>query len=281
MASGFASCGVGRSTIACMDRVRSGDAEIVYEVLGDGPPLVLLHPFPAHHGFWLPAVQALLPRYRVILPDLRAHGDSEAGEGPATMEKHAKDLARVCDDAGVGRAVFAGVSIGGYILFEVLRCYPERIAGLILSGTRPQADTPEGHNARLKAAEDVIERGTEWFVDHMIPKLLGQTVRGSRPDRVREIRDMMLKMSPQDIAQVQRGMAERPDSISTLKTINVPTLLLMGEEDQLAPPSDGELMRQHIRGSRVMVIPKAGHYACWEESAQAGRLLRQFADSVH
>ncbi|HMK29350.1 MAG TPA: alpha/beta hydrolase, partial [Terriglobales bacterium] len=225
-----------------MNRIRSGDAEIVYEVLGDGPPLVLLHPFPAHHGFWLPAAQALLPRYRVILPDLRGHGESEAGAGPATMEKHAADLARVCDDAGVGRAVFAGVSIGGYVLFEFVRRYPERIAGLILSCTRPQADTGDGRAGRLKSAEDVLEHGAEWFVDLMIPKLLGQTLRETRPDRVREIREMMLKMSPQDIAQVQRGMAERPDSMATLKAIDVPTLLLMGEEDGLAPRSDGELM---------------------------------------
>ena len=93
-----------------MNRVRSSDAEIAYEVLGDGPPVVLLHPFPAHHGFWLPAAQALLPRYRLILPDLRAHGESEAGEGPTTMEKHAADLISVCDDAGIERAIFAGVS---------------------------------------------------------------------------------------------------------------------------------------------------------------------------
>lgn len=87
-----------------MNRVRSGDAEIAYEVLGDGSPLVLLHPFPANHELWLPAAQALTSRYRVILPDLRAHGESEAGEGPVTMEKHASDIARVLDDAGVGRS---------------------------------------------------------------------------------------------------------------------------------------------------------------------------------
>ena len=101
-----------------MNRIRSGDAEIAYSVLGDGPPVVLLHPFPVNHEFWIPAAQALTSRYRVILPDLRAHGESQAGEGSATMEKHASDIARVLDHAEVGRAVFAGVSIGGYILFE-------------------------------------------------------------------------------------------------------------------------------------------------------------------
>jgi pimeloyl-ACP methyl ester carboxylesterase len=261
-----------------MNRVRSGDAEIVYEVLGDGPPLILLHPFPAHHGFWLPAAQSLVSRYRVILPDLRGHGDSEAGEGPATMGKHASDLAQVCDDAGVGRAVFAGVSIGGYILFEFVRRYPERISGLVLSCTRPQADTPESRAGRLKSAEDVLERGTEWFADLMIPKLLGQTLRESRPDRVREVRDMIRKMSPRDIAQVQQGMAERPDSIPTLKAIQVPTLLLMGAEDTLISPDEGELMRQFISGSQLMVMPNAGHYACWERPDEAGKLLRQFMD---
>ena len=100
-----------------MNRIRSGDAEIAYAVLGNGPPVVLLHPFPANHELWVPAAQALTSRYRFILPDLRGHGDSDIGEGPATMEKHAADLGRVLDEADVGRAVFCGVSIGGYILF--------------------------------------------------------------------------------------------------------------------------------------------------------------------
>lgn len=262
-----------------MNRVRSGDAEIAYEVLGDGSPLVLLHPFPANHELWLPAAQALTSRYRVILPDLRAHGESEAGEGPATMEKHASDIARVLDDAGVGRAVFCGVSIGGYILFEVWRRYRARVSALALCCTRPQADTPEGRTTRLKTAEEVLERGTEWFVDLMIPKLLGKTTLEARPDLVDAARRMMLKMSPSDISQVQRGMAERPDSIPTLRTIDVPTLVIMGAEDTLAPVADGELMRQHIAGSELKVIPKAGHYSPWEQPEIVGRWLRQFVDS--
>ena len=101
-----------------MPTVHSGDAEIVYEVVGQGPPVLLLHPFPADRALWLPAAQALIHDYRVILPDLRGHGDSGVGEGAATMEKHATDLVRVLDDAGVGRVAIAGVSIGGYVFFE-------------------------------------------------------------------------------------------------------------------------------------------------------------------
>jgi 3-oxoadipate enol-lactonase len=124
----------------------------------------------------------------------------------------------------------------------------------------------------------VLERGTEWFVDLMAPKLLGKSTQEARPDLVADARRMMLQMSPQDIAQVQQGMAARPDSVTTLKTINVPALVVLGEEDTLIPLSDGELMRQHIANSRLAVIPKAGHFALWEQPETVGKLIRQFVD---
>jgi len=263
-----------------MNRVRSGDAEIAYAVMGDGAPVVLLHPFPAHHEFWLPAAHALATRYRVLMPDLRGHGDSEAGDGPATIAKHAADLTRVLQDSDIGRAVFVGVSIGGYILFEFWRKFPGRVAGLVLSDTRAQPDTTEGRANRFKVADDVIEKGTQPFIESMLPNLIGKTTLSTRPDLVDQAKRMMLKMSPDDIAQVQRGMAERADSVPTLKTMNIPTLILVGEEDGLTPVADAELMRQHISGSQLRVIPKAGHFAPWERPQEVGRLLRQFVDSL-
>jgi 3-oxoadipate enol-lactonase len=241
-------------------RIKSGDAEIVYWTLGDGPPVVLLHPFPAHHEFWLPVAAALATRYRVVLPDLRGHGDSGVGEGPATMEKHAADIARVMDEADVGRAPLIGVSIGGYALFEFWRKHRGRVAAFGLCNTRAPADNPEACATRLQAANDVLERGTEPFFESMIPKLLGKSTREMRPDLVDGALSMMRKMSPEDVAQVQRGMAARPDSVETLKTIHVPTLLVTGDEDVLTGVNEAELMRQHISGSRLQVIPKAGHY---------------------
>jgi pimeloyl-ACP methyl ester carboxylesterase len=114
----------------------------------------------------------------------------------------------------------------------------------------------------------------------MIPKLMGRTTVSTRPDLVDGARAMMRKMSAEDISQVQRGMAERPDSVADLKTINVPTLIAIGEEDVLSTVADGELMRQNIAGSQLKVIPKAGHYAPWEQSEAVGTILRQFLDDV-
>ena len=264
-----------------MKRLRSDDADIFYEVRGTGPPVVLLHPFPCDHEFWNPAAAALDSRYRLILPDLRGHGDSEIGEGAALMQKHASDIARVLDTAGVGKAVFVGCSIGGYILFEFWRRFRERVVALALCDTRPQADTAEARANRLRAAAAVLEQGTEPFLDSMVPKLMGRTTVATRPDLVDGARGMMRKMSAEDINLVQRGMAERPDSVADLKTINVPTLIVIGEEDVLSTVADGELMQQNIAGSVLKVIPKAGHYAPWEQPEAVGMVLRQFLDSVH
>ncbi len=263
-----------------MPRVRSGDAEIFYEALGKGPPVVLLHPFPACHELWLPAAEALTSRYQLILPDLRGHGDSETGVGPATMHKHAADVVRILDNLGVGRAPMAGISIGGYTLFELWRQNRGRISALALFNTKAQADTPEARAARLQSAVDVSEKGTEPFFEGMAPKLIGKTTRETRPDLVAGALRMMRKMSPEDVAAVQRGMAERPDSMATLKTINVPALVVTGDEDILTGVAEAEAMRQNISGSQMKVISRAGHYSVWEQPEEAGRLLRQFLDSV-
>jgi 3-oxoadipate enol-lactonase len=260
--------------------IKSGDAEIVYRALGDGPPVVLLHPFPVNHEFWLPVAETLAARYRVILPDLRGHGESGVGEGPATMEKHAADIAHVMDDADVGRAAMIGVSIGGYALFEFWRKYRGRVAALALFNTKAAGDGAEARAGRLQVANDVAERGTEPFLETMIGRVLAKTTIESRPDLVDGAMRMMRKMSPEDIAQVQRGMAERQDSVETLKTINVATLIVTGDEDVFTGVKDAELLRQHIAGSEMRVIAKAGHYAAWEQPGEATRLLRKFVDGL-
>src|ERR1051326_5840000 len=110
-----------------MEKIVSDDAEIFYDIAGSGPPVVLLHPFPANHELWLPIAQMLSSRYCLFMPDLRGHGESALGEGPATMRKHASDLARVMTAAGVDRAAIVGNSIGGYIIFEFWRRFRERV----------------------------------------------------------------------------------------------------------------------------------------------------------
>jgi pimeloyl-ACP methyl ester carboxylesterase len=261
-----------------MQKTVSDDADIFYDVAGAGPPVVLLHPFPVNHEFWLPVTKHLASRYRLIMPDLRGHGESGLGVGPATMKEHAADIAHVMTDAGVDRATIIGVSIGGYLIFEFWRRFRDRVSGLVLCNTKAPADAAEARATRLKAADEVLQNGTEPFFEGMLQKVLAETTRHSRPDLVEGTLRMMRKMSAEDIAGVQRGMAERPDSVATLKTINRPVLIITGDEDNMTGVPEAELMKQNIVGSQMKVIAKAGHYSPWEQPDEAGKLLRQFLD---
>ena len=261
-----------------MSTLRGGDAQLVYEVAGTGPDAVLLHPFPLHHHFWDGVLEQLVSHYRIFLPDLRGHGDSESGDGPVTMQKLADDVDLLCREARIRRAIFVGVSIGGYALFEFWRRHRERVFALVLANTRAAAETPEGRSNRLATAESVLRDGTAAFIDDLLPKLFSKATLTNRPDIVEAGRAMAKKMSPADIAAVQRGIADRPDSFPTLATINVPTLIIAGEDDSV-PLAEFELMHQRIAGSQLRIIGKAGHYAAMERPEEFGRLLRGFLEA--
>lgn len=261
-----------------MESFRHDGLSLAYKVLGSGPDLVLLHPFPSCHELWLPVAERLATSYRVILPDLRSHGRSGVPERAALMADYAGDLDALCRELKVGKALFAGISIGGYILFEFLRRYPQRLCALALLATKAGPDNSEAKTARLRSAEEVLERGTVQFIDGMMPKWLGETTRRARPDLVEKARHTMRFCTPQSIALAQRGMAERPDSTSTLATINVPTLLVGGEEDTLIPAADIQRMHAAIKGSAMATVPRAGHYIPLEAPDDCFRLLRRFCD---
>lgn len=259
----------------------SSDAiRLYYEALGSGSPLVLLHPFPVHHAFWKSVAATFSTRYRLILPDLRGHGRSEVGNGPATMAKHAEDMLRLLDAEQISKAVFVGVSIGGYILFEFWRRHRERVQALVLSNTRAEPDTEQGRANRMKSIEDARLRGTAPFLDAQPQALIGETTRRNRPDLTANARGMMNMLTVEGLVALQQGMAGRPDSVPTLRSIDVETLVVAGGEDTLTPLPHAELMQQQIRGARLVVIPKAGHYSAFENPIEFGRALGQFLEGL-
>jgi 3-oxoadipate enol-lactonase len=261
-------------------KLNRGDTEIFYTVRGSGAPVVLLHPFPTNHNFWDVCAPHLESRFQLIIPDLRAHGESASGHGAATMDKHAADLAALCDELKLGRAIFAGVSIGGYVLFEFWRQSRERVAALILSNTRAGADSPEQRAAREKSILDVQQRGPTPFIDATLPKMLGETTLRTRPDRIDAARALMTRMSVQGIAAALSGLAVRPDSTATLATINVPALVIAADEDVLTPLPEAELMHNGIPGSKLEVVPRAGHYAALEQPEYWAKAARGFLDGA-
>jgi pimeloyl-ACP methyl ester carboxylesterase len=154
------------------------------------------------------------------------------------------------------------------------------VSALILADTRPQADDDPARAARLQAAADVESNGPDSFCEGLLPKLLAPSTLANRPDLVRELRAMMGTATVAGIAAGLRGLAHRPDSVSTLGSITVPSLLLFGQEDRLSPVSDGELMRRHIRSSRLQVVPGGAHLAVFEQQDASHDLIRKFLDDL-
>ena len=262
----------------------SDGVKLFYTVEGDGPAIVLLHPTPCDHRFWLGAAESLAGKYRVILPDLRGHGQSGAGDGAITVEKLSADTLRLLDELGIERALFAGCSVGGYTLYEIWRSAPGRVQALAFCSAKPQADTEAGRRQREEWIVKLRERGSAEFIDAQLAKLIGPTARQRHPERIAEARAMMEMTNPMSLIAIQQGLAARPDSVGTARTIRVPSFVLAAGEDPASTPADMKLLAETIRnggyGAEYHELPDAGHFAPWEQPQAVGRLLRRYFDSV-
>jgi pimeloyl-ACP methyl ester carboxylesterase len=259
-----------------MNKIRVNGLELGWRDQGAGKPIVFLHAFPLNQSMWEDQTATLAARYRVITFDWRGFGGSERGDGQATLETFADDLAGLLDAVKLERATICGLSMGGYAAFAFHRKYGARIEALILADTRAGADDEEGKQNRLKLAEKVLQSGAVSLIDGMLPKMLGATTQQQNPSVVSRVRAMIEGAPPEGIAQASRAMAARPDSTPTLPQINCPTLILVGDEDQLTPPSESEKMSRAIPGAHLEIISGAGHLANLEQPVLFNRALEQF-----
>ena len=257
--------------------------KLAYSDSADGSPVVLLvHAFPLNRSMWDPQLGPLRARARVIAPDLRGFGASEAGPpGPLTMDQQADDLAALLDHLDVREPViFCGLSMGGYVGFAFWRRHRERVRAFVLADTRATADSPEARQDRLAMAARAEEVGSaQPAVEAMLPRMFSPSLRPEAPPR-RQVQAMMAGASARAVADGQRGLAARPDSLDLLPTIAVPALVLVGEHDVLTPPSEAERMLAALPNARLEVIPQAGHLANLENPDAFTQALLAFVGRV-
>ena len=262
-----------------MASIRVGDIQLAYTDAGIGQPVVLLHGYPFNRSLWNEQVSALSNSYRVITPDLRGLGESDATEGPATMNRMAQDVALLLDHLDISRAVIGGLSMGGYVALAFYKQFPSRVRSLVLADTRAQADNEEGKQTRFQQAEKALAEGMAGIADSMLPKMLTPETVSKRPDLVKRVRDMMLKTKPEGAAGALLGMAERDDHTSLLSQISCPTLILVGREDPITPVADSEKMHREIAGSCLVVLDNAAHVSNLERTDQFNDELLRFLNS--
>lgn len=253
---------------------------------GTGPAVILLHAFPVDSTLWAPQRRALAAAgYRVITPDLPGFGGSAMSAEAPSVNVMADEVAAVMDQMGIADAVVGGLSMGGYVAMAMLRRHPARISRLMLADTKASADTVEAAANRERIAADVVASGsTTGLADAMLPNLLGETTRATRPAVVAAVRRWIGAQPAPAVAWAQRAMATRPDSLADLSTFGGPVLVVVGGEDTISPMGDAEAMAQGASagGSATTIseIPAAGHLTAVEDpDAVTGALTSWLAAS--
>lgn len=259
-----------------MASLQIDDNQIAYTDTGIGPPILMVHGYPFNRTLWDEQVEALSSRHRVIAPDLRGFGESDAAPGTATMNLMARDLALLLNHLGIVRAAVCGLSMGGYVALALYKQLPSRIRALVLADTRAQPDTEDAKQTRFQQAEKALSEGMAGIADGMLPKLLTPETVSKHPEVVKRVRDMMLKTKPEGAAAALRGMAERDDQTELLAKITVPVLILVGAEDAITPVADSEKMHAAISGSHLVVLENAGHVSNIERTEKFNDALLSF-----
>ena len=241
---------------------------------GQGSPLVFIHGFPLSRETWQKQVESFRSTHRVIAPDLRGLGQSEAQPGTNTMERFADDVHALLRKLETGPVVLVGHSMGGYVALAFARRHPEMLRGLVLVGTKAGADTPEGAAGRRATAEKVKLEGIDGVVGAMAPKMLAATNQDAA--MAAKVRDFMEPSKPEGVIAALLGMAERPDSTPALGQIRVPTLVITGADDTIIPPTESEALAKGIAGAKLEVIPKAGHLVAFERPREFNAALQEW-----
>lgn len=249
---------------------------IAYDDVGSGPVVVLLHGFPFNRTMWRGQVAVLQQNHRVIVPDLRGHGESAIVPGPSTMELMAGDVAGLLDSLDIAEATIGGLSMGGYVALAFYRLFPSRVRSLILAATRAQGDNDEAKRNREVQAAKARQEGMEGIADALLPKLLTADTVTKRSEIVKHLRGMMASTKPEGAAVALEGMAIRSDQTSFLSQIVTPTLILVGCEDAITPPADAQLMHREIPGSRLEIIKGAGHVLNLEKPDEFNAAMMKF-----
>ncbi len=257
--------------------IATNNTRLAVETIGVGMPVLFIHGFPLSREMWRPTAERLKGRYLCVLPDLRGHGESPATES-VNMAEFADDLAGVLTELKIAQpAAIVGLSMGGMIAFEMFRRHRGLVRALGLIDTRANPESPEGRERRESLAQTALRSGTKAVVDTMIDKMFARSFDAKQREHWYQ---RMCATPAQGVAAASRALAERPDSFPTLSTIDVTTLIVAGDQDEITPPDSLREIHRGISGSRFIIIPNAGHVPPVEQPEQFAEVLRDFLDQM-
>ena len=243
---------------------------------GAGDAVIFIHGFPFRSTMWGPQLEAVPEGWRFIAPDLRGFGESERGDAPLSMDAFADDIVALMDHLAIDQAVIVGLSMGGYIALSLAARYPDRMRALILVSTRASADSDEARAGRKKLAAQVRKDGAKPVVDSMLPKLMAGASRIKRPQVPTFVANMMQTTAPETLAAALEGMAARSDHRDILSKIDVSTMVVYGDQDEIIPREEMEFLARMVRGAKYEIVTNVGHLPNLEAPDVFNKLLFNF-----
>jgi len=241
--------------------------------------LVLIHGFPLNTSMWEPQLALADHGWRIIVPELRGFGDGSGDPPTTSIDDYAGDTIDLLDKLGIKKdAVICGLSMGGYVTFAMFKHAPSYFRGMVLADTKSQGDSPEGVTGRRNMQQLVREKGQGAVADALLPKLLGEATRKTKPDIEQKLRAQITGNSVESIVGALTAMMTRPDVTPMLPSIRIPVQVIVGAEDALTPPPLSEQMHRDIPGSELVTIPGAGHMSNMEQPALFNDALGRFLD---
>jgi 3-oxoadipate enol-lactonase len=261
---------------------RSTGVAMWYRDLGEGDadPLLLLHAFPLNGKMFEPQMEAFSGGRRVISPDFPGFGRSPRTPAQPDVGYYAECVRGLLDRLEIPRVVLGGVSMGGYVAFECMRSFPERVSGLVLANTRPDPDTEEARETRKEMALRVARDGIGVLVELQMERLLSPQTRTENENLVQKVKTIILENTPDGAVAALGAMRERPDSTATLGEIGVPTLIIGGGEDTISSPEVMGEMAGKIAEARHVTLSDAGHLSNLEDPNGFNEALGEFLESA-
>jgi 3-oxoadipate enol-lactonase len=256
--------------------INSISLNVIERGLPIGIPVVFIHGFPFSHEMWNLQMHALPQNVRAIAYDVRGHGLSDVGDGQYTIELFVDDLIGLLDHLGISKAILCGLSMGGYIALRAMERFPQRIAGLILCDTKSEADTDIAKINRSATLSLIKRSGVQSFTDDFLKRIFWNNTFENNPQAIQFIRNIIEANSPLGICGTLLALASRTDTTALLPSINIPTCIIVGEQDTLTPPSTSQKMHELISDSEYHIIPKAAHMSNIENPSIFNEILLAF-----
>ena len=264
-------------------QVQLNGIQLAYDDTGKGTAILLIHGFPLCRQMWQPQAQALeAAGFRAVALDLRGFGESEPGAKTGSTDLMADDLIALLDHLGIEKAVVGGMSMGGYVMLNLLARYPQRFSGACFIVTRADADDQTARDKRDHLIAEIEAGRPETVPNAFTPLLFADQTAAGHPELVAQVGSWMAATPPSGLILGLQAIRDRRDSSALLPELDIPVLIMGGNADKAIPPEKSKDLAKQIPGAQLCMLSDAGHMANLEQPEAFNKALLDFLqDNLH